>query len=223
MNRVSVFRLAAVLVSGLGLNGCGVTIQNDGHMFQRMAEQVSAIPVDDGGGALTVATGASDATPPSRPPLEVKVVEALDLPQARDAGLRGVIGAVAQHALQQSATAGPDMPKASAAGLRGAIKAAGPLLQLASAPAQRPGKAVQLAAFPSEQAAHTAWASLQAKNPALLGRLTPQFQKVDLGSKGTWVRIKAGPVASAATAERICAAAGVQGRWCASAFAAPQA
>jgi hypothetical protein len=33
-----------------------------------------------------------------------------------------------------------------------------------------------------------------------------------------WVRIKAGPVVSAADAKQVCAAAGVAARWCASAF-----
>jgi hypothetical protein len=223
MTGKSVSRLAAVLVSALGLNGCGVAIQNDGHMFQRMADQVSAIQVDGEaqGAARSDTTETADTQAPHES-MAVQVVDALDMPHARDAGLRTVLRAV-QAGSPTDDEREPIGPKAQAAGLRGALRAAGPLLHMVSGDrAERPGKSVQLAAFPNEQAAHAAWASLRAKSPALLGRLRPEFDHVDLGSKGVWVRIKAGPLTSAEDAHKVCAAAGVNVRWCASAFADPR-
>jgi hypothetical protein len=211
MNPYRVLRPVAVLALASGLNGCGVTFENDGHMFQRMADKVAAIQVDGADGsteaqpkAQAMAAGRPTQAPLTGPALDVQVVDALDMPNARDAGLRPVLTAVST--LTHAAAS-------ANAGLRGLADGAAP-----SAHAATIGKSVQLAAFPSDKAAHAAWAALQAKSPALLGRLKPEFDHVDLGAKGVWVRIKAGPVVSAADAKQVCAAAGVAARWCASAF-----
>ncbi|MBS0297026.1 MAG: SPOR domain-containing protein [Proteobacteria bacterium] len=178
-------------------------------MFQRMADQVAAIQVDSGDGSTPAparpqALAQAEAKPAPMAidgqALDVRVVDALDMPNARDAGLRPVLTAVST--LTHAAAS-------ANAGLRGVVEPAG---------RASPGKSVQLAAFPNDKAAHAAWAALQAKSPALLGRLRPEFDHVDLGPKGVWVRIKAGPVVSAADAKQVCAAAGVAARWCASAF-----
>jgi len=210
MNPYRVLRPVAVLALASGLNGCGATFENDGHMFQRMADKVAAIPVDGADGsseaqpkAQTVAAARPSQAPLTGPAFDVQVGDALDMPNARDAGLRPVLTAVST--LTRAAAS-------ANAGLRGMAESA--------AASARPtaGKTVQLAAFPNDKAAHAAWAALQAKSPALLGRLKPEFDHVDLGAKGVWVRIKAGPVVSAADAKQVCAAAGVAARWCASAF-----
>lgn len=76
------------------------------------------------------------------------------------------------------------------------------------------GRAVQIAAFRSEAEARAAWSDLVDRHRAL-AKLTPRFEAVDLGAKGTWVRLKAGPVTSPDAAVALCAAAGVTDTWCA--------
>jgi hypothetical protein len=56
-------------------------------------------------------------------------------------------------------------------------------------------------------------------HPDALGGLTPRFERADLGSKGVWFRLKAGPVLSQTQAREVCDAAGVDARWCAQASA----
>lgn len=84
--------------------------------------------------------------------------------------------------------------------------------------AMGPARAVQIAAFRSEAEARVAWSDLVDRHRAL-SELAPQFETVDLGEKGTWVRLKAGPVATPEAAQALCAAAGVTDAWCARASA----
>lgn len=68
------------------------------------------------------------------------------------------------------------------------------------------GKAwrVQLGAVRSEAAARKSWERLKAAQPDLLGKLGVITPKVDLGAKGTFYRIQAGPLADGAQAARYC-------------------
>jgi hypothetical protein len=191
-------RLAVIALAALGLCGCGVKVENDGHMFQRMADRVSAIPVEND--AAAAKSKPSDTPGEARQPMSVAVVEPLDMPNAADAGLRRAIRAVADEASKPE----------TQAGLRAVIKAA--------VSGDEPGS-VQLAAFPSERSARQAWQAMVRAHPDTLGGLTPRFERADLGSKGVWFRLKAGPVLSQSQAREVCDAAGVDARWCAQASA----
>ena len=72
----------------------------------------------------------------------------------------------------------------------------------------QPGKAggvrLQLGAVRSEGVAREEWARIKRSNPDLLGRLTAVAIRADLGDKGVYYRIQAGPVGDPATAERLC-------------------
>jgi hypothetical protein len=72
----------------------------------------------------------------------------------------------------------------------------------------QPGKAggvrLQLGAVRSEEVAREEWARIKRSNPDLLGRLTAVAIRADLGDKGVYYRIQAGPVGDPATAERLC-------------------
>jgi SPOR domain len=74
--------------------------------------------------------------------------------------------------------------------------------------ASQPGKAravrLQLGAVRSEEVAREEWARIKRSNPDLLGRLTAVAIRADLGDKGVYYRIQAGPVGDPATAERLC-------------------
>ena len=63
---------------------------------------------------------------------------------------------------------------------------------------------VQLASVRSPEAAREEWDRLKRENPDLLGKLTAIPVRADLGDKGVYYRIQAGPFADAAAAERIC-------------------
>jgi SPOR domain len=63
---------------------------------------------------------------------------------------------------------------------------------------------VRLGALRSPEAARDEWARLKRENPDLLGNLRANAVGVDLGDKGIYYRIMAGPFADAAAAERLC-------------------
>jgi len=56
------------------------------------------------------------------------------------------------------------------------------------------GWRVQLASAKSEEVAKSTWAKLQAAHGDVLANLRMQPTKVDLGDKGTWYRVQAGPL-----------------------------
>lgn len=64
---------------------------------------------------------------------------------------------------------------------------------------------IQLAAARSEKAVKSEWDKLQRRNKDLLGALQLQVTKIDLGStKGTFYRLRAGPLTSSSQAKALC-------------------
>jgi hypothetical protein len=80
--------------------------------------------------------------------------------------------------------------------------------QIASAPATTPigAKAfkIQLSAVRTEAAAKTEWDKLKKAHSSVLGRLTLNVEKADLGQKGIYYRIQAGPFADRSAADVAC-------------------
>lgn len=76
------------------------------------------------------------------------------------------------------------------------------------------GYLVQLAALRSMDAARTEWARLKQRYGALLGGMEPVLQPVDLGAKGTFVRVHVGPFADPAEAGEVCRALRSQAQDC---------
>jgi cell division septation protein DedD len=72
----------------------------------------------------------------------------------------------------------------------------------------RPGKLggvrLQLGAVRSEGVARDEWDRIKRANPDLLGHLTAVAVRAELGDKGVYYRIQAGPVADTATAQHLC-------------------
>jgi cell division septation protein DedD len=66
------------------------------------------------------------------------------------------------------------------------------------------GARLQLGSVRSEDAARQDWERIKRKNADLLGALSATPIRADLGDKGIYYRILAGPVADPAAAERIC-------------------
>jgi cell division septation protein DedD len=66
------------------------------------------------------------------------------------------------------------------------------------------GYRLQLGALRSEEAARHEWEKLKKANGDLLGTLNAAWPRADLGERGIYYRIQAGPIGDAAAAERLC-------------------
>ena len=64
---------------------------------------------------------------------------------------------------------------------------------------------IQLAAVKSDSAARAQWGRMQKAHSDLLGDMRLTVQRVDLGNKGLFFRIQAGPLPDRTTAEDVCA------------------
>jgi hypothetical protein len=78
----------------------------------------------------------------------------------------------------------------------------------AASVAATPGGAylVQLGALKEEGPTAKEWAKMQKANPDLLGALALDVQRADLGAKGIFFRMRAGPLADADAAKALCEA-----------------
>jgi hypothetical protein len=68
------------------------------------------------------------------------------------------------------------------------------------------GFRVQIAATRDEPTARTEWERLKKAHVDLLGTLSPTVVKADLGDKGVFYRVQAGPIASHDQADKLCGA-----------------
>ncbi len=65
---------------------------------------------------------------------------------------------------------------------------------------------IQLVSVPTEEAANSEWKRISGKHQDLFASLTPSVTKADLGEKGIYYRLRAGPLADKAAADQLCAA-----------------
>jgi cell division septation protein DedD len=63
---------------------------------------------------------------------------------------------------------------------------------------------VQLLAGRNEDEVRSAWTKLKAQNSDLLGSLSPVLAPTRLGDRGTYYRLRAGPLESEAKARSVC-------------------
>ncbi|HEX3860681.1 MAG TPA: SPOR domain-containing protein [Stellaceae bacterium] len=73
-----------------------------------------------------------------------------------------------------------------------------------SRPTRNSAVQVRLGSLKSPEAAREEWAKLKRNNSDLLGKMTANAVRVDLGDKGIYYRIEAGPFHDKAAAERLC-------------------
>jgi cell division septation protein DedD len=81
-------------------------------------------------------------------------------------------------------------------------------------PAKGSGYLIQLVSSRSEVEAKAAWARLKSKNGDVLGSLSPTVAPADLGDRGTFYRLRAGPIATEAKAKSICRSLAERGVSC---------
>jgi hypothetical protein len=120
----------------------------------------------------------------------------------------------------QTATTAPSAPAATdTQGTTATDQAATGTAATAPAPANDAPTAagnyrVQLAALKTEADAKTAWKRLAAKYPDILGPLAMHIEKVDLGTKGIYYRVQAGPFTDKNAARDVCAKLTPNGQPC---------
>lgn len=108
---------------------------------------------------------------------------------------------------QTAATPPKTAPKpAPAAKETTAVKEAAAILGAAPSANPKAGGPVrvQLGALRSAEAARDEWARLKREQSDLLGKLGAVAVRADLGDKGVFYRIQAGPLSNGAAAERLC-------------------
>lgn len=77
------------------------------------------------------------------------------------------------------------------------------------------GKAVlQIGAYESEEIADGAWAAFKARHGDVAGTLAQDIQRVDLGAKGIWYRLRVGPFSDKGGAAAACEKLKAQGATC---------
>jgi cell division septation protein DedD len=124
-------------------------------------------------------------------------------------------GTAGQQRLASDARAAAPDPAVSAAPPEEAIEPApAPPEGMASARPAAGAFRVQLLAMSSEPAARRAWSDLAKTHPDLLGTLSPNVVRADLGAKGTVYRVQAGPLADRASADELCGALAKRGTGC---------
>jgi cell division septation protein DedD len=74
----------------------------------------------------------------------------------------------------------------------------------AVAPAAPSKYVVQVGSKKNQTDALASFADMQQKYPTLLASYRPMVQKADLGAKGTWYRLRIGPIADKTAATKLC-------------------
>ena len=74
----------------------------------------------------------------------------------------------------------------------------------ATPPAANTKYVVQVGSKKSQTDALAAFADIQQKHPKLLADYRPIVQKANLGAKGTWYRLRVGPIDNKAEAYKLC-------------------
>jgi cell division septation protein DedD len=73
---------------------------------------------------------------------------------------------------------------------------------------------IQLASLKDQAAATATWNQLQKKFPDILGGLQPSYERVELGDRGTFIRLQAGPLKDRADAQAACNALAAKNQGC---------
>ncbi|MEO5336984.1 MAG: SPOR domain-containing protein [Magnetospirillum sp. WYHS-4] len=115
-------------------------------------------------------------------------------------------------------------PRTTAPAAKGAAKkapdakaAAKPAAGKAKGKATGPQHGVHVASFKSQKEAEKGWEQIKKTHAALLGKLQPEIRKQDL-PKGTFWRLKAGPLPDKAAAQDLCKKLKAKGQYCDPAF-----
>jgi cell division septation protein DedD len=150
-------------------------------------------PPPDASQGATAATAVPPGTPPAPAP------SALDKPPTPPSGATPPASAPVPATTAKTAAASPPAAKTTVA------PSASPATPAAATTAAAPGTVrIQLGAFRQAADAEKTWQKLSQKFADLLGGLSPSIVQVDLGAKGIYQRLQAGPLADRAAAAATC-------------------
>jgi hypothetical protein len=76
------------------------------------------------------------------------------------------------------------------------------------------GTVLQIGAYETQEIADGAWASFKARHTGIAGTLAEDVQRVDLGAKGIWYRLRMGPFADKTAAMAACEKLKAEGATC---------
>lgn len=168
---------------------------------------------DVGSGAVEVLVGKPKPKPKpaakkkQRKPAPEKQIASLPAPKAKPAPEAAV-----EPKAKPAVKALPLLPQTPVAKPKKAVeqliapppRAVRQTVKIASLGSER-GWRVQIAAFRSAEAAKRSWKKLQRRHADLLGPLALSVVRADLGDKGVYHRMQAGPLADRAAAKKLCA------------------
>jgi cell division septation protein DedD len=139
------------------------------------------------------------------PPADAAAAEAPAAPEAAAPDAQLATAAAAPAAAEPQEVASLQAPPAPAPKPKPAAK---PAVQTAAAtPAAAAGPTkyvVQVGSKKNQTDALASFADMQQKYPTLLANYRPMVQKADLGTKGTWYRLRIGPIADKTAATKLC-------------------
>jgi hypothetical protein len=156
--------------------------------------------------AATVAAGAAQPAPllpPTEDDTDAALADAAPAPAAP--AVAEPVQTAAAPAPAAPAIPATQEPAAPAATQQAAAAPAAAAPVASPEPAAGSSWKIQLAAVKSEAGARQEWGRMQKAHPDLLGDMRLSVQKADLGTKGIYVRIQAGPLPDRTTAEDVCA------------------
>jgi cell division septation protein DedD len=170
-------------------------------------------------------------TPPPRPaettsaPIPPPIEPPIAPGEPRDASLSAPPAAEPASKLPEAADTPPPVvvkPKGEPARTKTAPQPPPTQAKAATSPAaaqpEKPASGsafhLQLLSSRSADEANNAWARLKGKNGDLLGALSPSVARADLGDRGTFYRLRAGPIASESKARSICDSLSARGVSC---------
>jgi hypothetical protein len=166
-----------------------------------------------GSGIAPASDAAADKTPPGASPAAVAPSEPGSAAPSASGDTTPAPGGGDNASAGSAVAAKGPTPPSKPADKPAVLAARGGTIDLTEAKAGKPavnspvvpseGVFVQVSAQKSAIAAKSTYRGLQVKFPTVLGNLDPNIQRVDLGDKGVFYRVRVGPFALA-DAEKIC-------------------
>ena len=163
--------------------------------------------------ARVLPDGSIEQPPMPAAPSETAAIAA---PGAAPAAPQLAAAAQAADPAPQAAAPAPQAAAAQPAPAPEPAPAAKPPAQQTAAAAPQAAAAptkyvVQVASKKNQTEALASFADMQQKYPSLLGSYRPIVQKADLGAKGTWYRLRIGPIPDKTAASKLCSQLKSQG------------
>ena len=174
------------------------------------------VPPDQEAQSSTVARTASNATPPAAAPDRPTTPTTETPPVRLDPGPPAVraVAPAAPPAPKPAPAAIPSPTVAQAAPPAPSVPAPAAAAPAAASVALTGGAVLQIGSYESVALADNAWKSFQTRYAGVVGALSEDVQRADLGARGIWYRLRVGPFADKTAAAAACEKLKTQGGTC---------